>query len=585
MKTVSEIKNLVTTFETRHQALVTRMDSDYNIWQLSPYKLDGWSDNVTYPEPRAFANSLMQTLGGSKLKLAFHRDDKNGKKEAKLERFVFSALAMADNRLNNRLMPKLQSCSIFYGAIRGFIAGRILVYKKDKGVIVDILPYDPHPKFLAYGASARGMEWTNYSTWRDSETIKFEYKKDFKAFKNTKGEKLSDIRLMEFWDDGDNVILVADEVANDGDSKHKLEHPPVIVVPIGDTPLIVGTSDKYAYVTNWGESIYAGVRDTYEQLNKILTISMNVARKSDRPGGFAFVPDDKMKVNMPWGTGEMTTLPMEAKIQMVNPPDVSSTLREIYQTFSQAAQRITYPYLRYGQTWKGQEWSEPALSKILQGSENVANPLLQGLSTFYKKLIYEMVEQYIYTGMKWDAVGRDSKGRFFQEEIKPGDLEGKFEVEVEFVSITPEEDANNWAKVKMMQETNLLSNKFLQEKVGQIQDYAGVQEEKRVDEAEILNVDDPAVPKIKILRTIEALKEQGKKDEATLMIADFIKRLQKEDLSDQVAVQQMIQALQQSGQEQPPQGQPQQGQSQGAPPTSEEEVARRLSSVAGGGNL
>jgi hypothetical protein len=94
-----------------------------------------------------------------------------------------------------------------------------------------------------------------------------------------------------------------------------------------------------------------------------------------------------------------------------------------------------------------------------------------------------------------------------------------------------------------------------------------------------------------MLRTIDSLKEQGKKDEAALLTADFQKMLVQEQISDAAGIKEMMDRLQGGG-EQPQQGQAPQsqspqggqpmGQPQGAPQMSEQEIAQRLGSVMGG---
>lgn len=564
MKTAGEIEEFVTQFNNRYSDLRVRMDSDHdNLWSMAKYSLDKWSENVTFNEGRVFADAVLQTIDSARLSISIHREDGDPEKEWKGEKFAHSCFHNADDRLMSMLMPQLKSSLGFFGGVRGFMAGRIFYYEKDGKPCVDILPYDP--RYLAWSFDSDGIIEAAYESWRDGSSVRGEYGEDV-----TKDDR--DVHVIEYISKDEYTVVVQNEIVTpESERKLELGYAPVLIIPCGSTPLIAG-SEGYR---NWGESFYAGGRTLYEPINKILTVMMSVAMKSHKPGGFVKLPDPKLKVPMPWGTGEMTTLPLEAEVQIMEPPEVARTNREIYEILSQALQRSNFPYLRYGQTWKGQEWSGAALDKMLSGPEKTLNPLFTAMSRFYKGAIQMLFSQYLNYGTKFTAMGRDNTGELFRQPIEPGDIEGNFDVEVEMVSITPEEDANNYAKAQMIKQDGLAPDSFINEKIIKFQNYQGIELKKRVDEAEVLD------PTIKLVRTIEALINDGKNDEAEILRAQLAKVVMDMRMTGikppdvlMSLVEDMLQPqMGPPGVQPPPQPE--------SPPMTEQEVGERLASVGG----
>lgn len=550
-KSSAEIEELIDNFETRHADLYSRMDDDYDLWRLKEETwLDRWSENVTDNQPRVFVDSIIRTLEPARLNITCRRLDKDGSKERKIENFALSAFRSADDRLIDRLSPSLKEALIYLGALRGFMAGRVLCYPNpddEEELIIDILHYDS--RFHSYGLDSRGVFWSAYKTWRDPSNVDLEYggKISAKSFTDAQGKKLGSIQVVDFWDDKYNQVLAGKESSTEivQEEKHGLGRPPVIVIPCGSTPLIVGESEGYTHIKNWGESLLAGGRTLFKERSKLLSVMSEIAQKSRKPSAFAFVPDASKKVSMPYGKGEVTTLPETSKVQMVEPPEVAQTVYRTWDIIDQEIQRATLPHLWHGLTWKGQEWSGKGLERALQGPETQFNPLLSALSKFYRHAVLKMIDQYKATDVEWKVRGIDNRGREFLQVFKPDAMDGKYDIKVEFVSISPEEEADNYAKAQMAKEW--APRRWIREHLLKQQDPAGMESDNLVEFAEEMS------PKIKYYRTIQALIEDKREVEAKLMISEL------QQLLGQEAVQSLQGQMPQS-QLPPPAGLPQSAQ-------------------------
>lgn len=575
--TATTISGLVTDFEATYKALHDRQDADMKLYELvaEDWLNDSFADNVTFNTPHHEADTIIQLLEGSRINVKVHDEKKNAEKEAKIEEFLISMFNSADEYNGFKLMPPLKTALSFWGALRGWMALETLIYQnKDGEITPDITA--PDPRSLSWGVGREGLTWVNKRMFRLASEIEEEY--DYKP-------KTKESQIDNFLTPKENILIVDGEEAKR--DPHNLGYVPFVIHPITTFPKIIGESaaTSKTHIKSWGESMFASNREVYKLINKILTVWMSLAVKSHNPS--FWVPTDDTTFTLeetPYGKGTAVTVPADCKPIPVVPPDIANSVPELANILFGGAQRGGVSWAGgYGLLWKGQELSGEALTQLKRGLDKLTTPLLVGLGIVHSRAARMIEEQFLTYDEEWLAQGVDSKGRHFYRPISPDDLSGNHKLEIEFLSITPEDDQNNIAKAKMFQETGLAGNRYLREKVVQFQDYDLVEKEMREQEAEVLS------PKIKMLRTIEALKKQGKKEEAALMTADFLKMLQQEQMADAAGMKEMSDRLQGIGeaQGQPPQGQPPQpvvqpGQPQGTPQMSEQEIAQRLSSVTGG---
>lgn len=503
-KSTGEILKLIQDFEMKHQALFDRMDNDFSLWSLEKYKLDDYSDNVTSTYPKFYAQAILSQLSGAKLLITVHRKDRNKDLESVMERGFYGWLKTVDEKLVEKLMPPLQSTIGFMAAIRGAIAGRV-IYHED----VDIFPYDPRE--LSYGLDSKGIVWSAYTTYREPYAVEFEYGIKPKA-KNRKesNEPAEPTKVIEWIDENYYQIIIDEDFVED--EKHDWERPPVVYVPVGSSPLIVGGSDKYGYIANWCESIYGSSRDLYPVMSQVLSICLSLLTKSHRPSYFLFTPDASMKMDgTPWGKGEVLPLPLEAKVQAVEPPRIAETWMQFYQIIANLIGQGDYPSLYYGQLWKGQELSGAFQRNLISNVQQIKGSLLQAMGTFYRTALKKLGSQYSKIGETSMVTGEDRFGNRFVQDIEPSIFADDYDLEIDFRSISPEEEAANYAKAQVAKAAQLASDDFIREKLIQYQDPERVKREMYIENIEKMN------PKIYMLRAIEALRKEGKEQEARLI--------------------------------------------------------------------
>ena len=533
----AEAQQKILGFRSARTSLWDRMDQDYEFWKMAAYELDKWSENITFNEPRLFVDSVCQTLDAAKLHITFFREDKDEAAAALMEQFAFSCFYEVDDLLTKQQLPLLKSLLNFYAAIRGQVAGRILMYKDEDNLLPEIIPYDP--RWVSSGSDRRGLAWSGYDTWRDIYSVKEEYPdSDLDILKDNKGNFYRTVAVTDFWDRKYNLVMINNSVkASSGvlasDGEHKLGAPPVIIIPVGSSPIIMANDNTDENISHFGESVLSGGRKLYNTLNKLLTIWMSVAVESRDPSGFIFTGDGSQKINSPYGKGAWTTLPETARAEPLKPPDIANTFPMLWDIISQAVQRSDFVWIKYGQLWRGQELSKVAIAELKEGANRVMVPLLIALGRFYKGAIEKFIDQYKLNGGGKMISGRDSKGNFFQAEITPELFEGKYKIECELISVTPEEDVDNYSKATLAKQSGLASNQFIREKMVKFDDPDRIQREMRDESAEEVS------PKLKLLRASKQLTDDGKQQEADMLKHDLTLQLTRE-AAEMAQLQQVI---------------------------------------------
>ena len=144
---VEDIIRLVEDHYDVTEPMRDRMDTDHNLYRLTPYDAGDGYQSYTSNEPQTYADKIISWLSDAELVLRIPvngnprnpREDNNKK-----ERFIIGALRAANERLVDKLQPNIQSQLGWYATLRGWYAGRALLVKNDDdSTHVDITPWDP----------------------------------------------------------------------------------------------------------------------------------------------------------------------------------------------------------------------------------------------------------------------------------------------------------------------------------------------------------------------------------------------------------------------------------------------------------
>lgn len=551
----ARILEVVDKFDTIHWDLHKRQDDDMEDYELveQNWAEDEFADNVTFNEPRHFGDMTVQLIAASVPVIEVNYEDEDAEKENACERYHISTMKSADELLQAQLGGTIKGNLGFYGALRGWMVLRVTLFRAADGRLIPmIIPCDP--RYTKWGVGRGRLIWVAYDTWRDAESIYADYKIEPRS---------EDSRVTDFWCDKENVVLL--ERHEEIRYPHNIGCPPFIILPVTTTPKITGEGlgGSRSHIKSWGESIYGANRGLYKQLNKILSIWMSLVVKAHNPGGFLFTDDPGLTLEeTPYGKGTVQVVPFtNTKWQEIQPPDIARSTPELFGQISSAIQRGGFPWVQYGQLWRGQELSGNALEELKEGVDKILIPLLNSLGMVYQRAARMCEEQFDSYDTEWLATGYDTRGRHFYGPIEPKEIEGNHEIKYEFLAIRPQEEAANYAKGNMMKSSRLAPDTFIRGKIIRFQNPQMIEDEMDIQEAAEL------FPKIAMLRKIEKLQKAGRTVEAQLAFED----LQRQRMVEQAQMQQLLAG--------PSPG----GPAPAAGPPNEQDVRARLTAAARGG--
>jgi len=519
--TYENVKEKVTKFESTYSVLHTRMDNDYQLYVLDQYILDKWSNSITSNAPAVYADKVLQTLEAAKPLITVTTPENKKDKETAIERLAVGSFQLGDKflrRCNISQGRNIQGSMVFYGAIRGFMILKVILVRDGKRIIPKLIPVDP--RWFAWGLDGDGMAWGASTSWRDKDLIKDEYNVDISGTND---------KVIDYWDRNESVIIVGNKEVR---QSHKIKKPPFVFVPCGSQPLVFSTYDRYANLPHWGESIFSRSRGLYSKLNEILSIRMSLAEKSHRPGGFAKSQDGTFKIEQtPWMTGAVVPVPADFEWIPVEPPKVANDVPQFYETIARDVQMGDFAYFEHGIVSTTEPPSGKAMTLLQEGKDKVITPLLKSLAALWEDSIELICDQYERIKVTQEWRGYDSHGRLFYQEIKPTDVKPPWDLDVRFVSITPEQEVSNYAKAEMARQIGL-PDTYIREKILEIQD----PDEPLIDKFVEASY---SFPKNQLYKMIEALMKRGKTHEAQLLMKEMAKLIEVEQTAPQLGTSEM----------------------------------------------
>jgi len=449
-ESASEITAKVTAKMKEFEPRFTRMDDDYEIWDMqetsstmdydrgkhksvSSTKRDN-DIHVISNDLRTFADQVQSTLTSAEMQIMARMAEEEGvdKRDdiGKLERLMRFALDMADRRLRKQVVPVLIDSTAWFSINRGWASARVLVYKTKSGdVIFDILPQDP--RWLAFETCADGLSWTGYTTFRSGENLKGEWGYDEGAKSNNE--------VIDYWRQID-YGLFENAVVNRGNfvkkpTKYKMRSFPEIIVPVATRPPLASSSlDSTEMSAGYGDSIFAPAREINKTWNRVASIVATHANLLSKLPTINYYDEQgeilKSTVylaeyvkNLPMGHNELKEAPMK---------DISPAIAGLLGMLSQQKERAMLPNIPVGTPPP----SGTLYNLIQEQGNKIFNPQVKNLNYFYEEICRLIEEQLVDSDIKVD-VKYAVKKKYFEIKVTPVDLKKPHTIKVEFNAKSP----------------------------------------------------------------------------------------------------------------------------------------------------
>jgi len=523
----------------------TRMDEDFDRWNMKGVSSRG---TLAYRDKRArtasrdtdieiigndfrtFSDDVQAILSASERSIAVRMAETQGEdmREAmgKLERLLEYAFEKADERLINLLFGTLKENLVWYSIVRGWVAGRFLIYKDGKNVIFDFLPYDP--RWLAYWMGANGLTRTAYTTSSSPEALEDEYgkiKRKSPWFKPwAKAEKSYDI--IDYWKNEGNGKFSNAIICNNEPEEYKIDSIPVLIAPVATRPPIRGNLESE--MEGYGDSIFAPTREVGALGSKLVSMWASHANLLHKQPIVNYMGKNGQTIkdtlhyaggviNLPAGENRLYEVPMK---------EISATLVNLVNWAEGKRVRGSLPDIDVGSPPP----SGTLYNLVQETSNRVFNPQLRNLNSFYSNVCRLIEEQLLAGGVGGDKIGKfkikgEQKNQFYEDEITPPDLKRAHIIKVEFTARTPWTQMDTY-QIADMAKRQGIPQRWINEHILKFQD------PKYLEDLSAMEMAD-ASPKLAILKAIEAYMKYGQPEKAMQLMQDMYNMQMQEDAQTQ----------------------------------------------------
>jgi len=533
-----KITNEVSTRRASFNDLFTRMDSDFDRWAMrkkgypTDYNLltktfTGTHEtdiDVITNDPRTFCDSVQAILTASERQIAVRMAEAEGedKREdiGKLERLLSFAFEKADERLVRIQLPPLKDSLVWYSMLRGWLAGRFLVYKDGKDVIFDFLPYDP--RWLVYQVGTNGLLWSAYTYFASAGELEDEYGKEQKgkAWYKPWEKKKDNYEVIDYWRyEGEGKV--SNGIICEKNFLHKETYDmlsmPILIAPVATRPPIWGGSGNE--MGGYGESILAPNRDIDDLLNELGSMWATHANLLAKQPTINYYDDQGIQLKDTAYIAEMVlNLPVaHNKLEPTPLKEISPTLVNLVNWLDSKRVRGSLPDIDIGRPPP----SGTLYNLVQETSNRVFNPQLRNLSSFYAD-ICRLTEEQLLTNKLKVNVKIEQKRKYYETEVKPVDLKRPHIIKVEYTARTPWTQLDTYQVADMAKRLGLPDG-FIQEHILKLPDPKGLGDLSAIEMAE-------HSPKLAMLRAWVALRKAGRDEEAATLEEDMGRLAMQEDI-------------------------------------------------------
>lgn len=542
--TPEEIVKAVTQHQTDTDDLRNRMERDWDLYTLKEYtgtQIDekGFR-HYTSNEPGTFADKTISLISGADpiLRVPYEDDPKEERdRDDAYEMFLRGLLKAGDDRLSRLIdyTSLLESLS-FQACIRGWVAGRAMLTKRDGKTFVDITPFDPLHTFWSVGED--GLEWLCYRTRKTRSEIQALYDVDMGDDIGPEG-----VEVFDYLDSEHNTICTAEKKLKES-TPHGSPRVPAFIIPVGPTPRIhtrLGSSKTT--IEHHGESIYRTVRNLYPIQSEIASIVLHMVALARKRPLFITSPDgNKTLEENPYFEGRIVSLAEGDKVDAPDLLDIAAPTAGLQAFTDSQIQRGALPYTAYGEL--NVAISGYAIDTLNQGYESVLLHPLSAIRRAYRQILLLLTDQFL-TGSfpALELSGFQENRKYFSQTFTEEMIKGSGDFEFDLVPTLPEDDAAKMAYVQMAREgpVPMLSDRYLRDRKLMLRDADRMEVEIKEQMGERM------LPEATLLDVLRALEEAGRPELAQLYEAKLEEYFRTKAMAEAQAKQQAQQQSQQQG--------------------------------------
>ena len=511
-----DIVDLVESHYDSTEPLRQRMQDDHALYRLEPYDAGEGYQSYTSNDPQTYAEKVIGWVAGAEMTVRIPHDgaepDLRERNDMK-ERFLIGIAKAADERLMRMMLPNLRDQLGWYAAVRGWVAGRALLAKREDGTTyVDITPWDPMHTY--WGIGPEGLDWVCYKLPKTKEQIFAQY--NVRIDWDT-SHKVDGICVYDFYDREYNTIVVHNGSSNSPmvrtikkQQRHGSDQVPAFICPIGANPYIVPLtqSNMDDTIADVGESVFQSTRNLYEKHNLMMSTLLELTARSRRQGLIVRSRDGTKTLDEdPYLEGSEIALAQNENVEPLGLLEIAKETGAFMSLVSGEMQRGSLPHSVYGEL--PFQLSGFAINTLRQGVETVVNKYLRGVERAYQMIFNLISDQYSSGSFKsMEVSGMDRNRLYFTEEINPDDLKNTGTPVVNLVGQLPQDDMTRYSMAQIAREgpTPLLSDRAIRDRILAIQDA------DQMDDAIKEQLAERMLPEAALWTLLRAADRQGRED-------------------------------------------------------------------------
>ena len=497
-----------------------RMDADHQLYKLDDYDAGDGYQSYTSNEPQTYADKIVAWMSGSELVVRIPpngnprntREINNDK-----ERFIIGALRSADERLTARLAPSIKDQLAWYIAVRGWYAGRAMLFKKPDGdTVIDVTPWDPMHTY--WGVGSEGLNWACYKIKKTRAEIEAQY--DVRL-----GEIREDddgVEVYDYYDKEYNTVVIPGRFVKKR-TPHGSDCVPVFIGPVGATPLVQSMewSSIEDTLEDYGESVFKSTRELYDKHNFMMSVMLELTARSRKQGLKVKSRDGTKTLDEdPYKEGTEISLGQGEEIEPLGLLEMSRESGAFMGLVAGELQRGSLPHSVYGELQF--QLSGFAINTLRQGVETVLTPRVKALEQAYRQITHMLCVQYQSGSFKAvELSGEDNNRMYFSEEITPERIRNGGDPEIKVTPKLPEDDMSRYGMAQIAREgpTPLLPDLWIRDNI------LGIQDADQVEDAVKEQIAERTLPEAGIWSLYQAAVKQGREDLAQIYFGELVSML------------------------------------------------------------
>jgi len=533
--------------ENRRQAispLHSRMDSDYSMWRLDPFKPNinegiAQEDAYTSNTPRNVADKIVSLVASAKRLIRVDNDasmEEAAEANNNAERLAIGIIEAANDRLVKRGEAPLQDQLAWNATVRGgWVAARgILTISPMGKTEVDIKPIDPRHLIIEFGAD--GPLWAGIVTQRTRAMIKDEYPGfSFNDASDENETNRSRVIDYYFWETEPetgrkiymNAVVVDDQFAKTPTDTLAVEFP-IVARAVGSNPMVanfdIQSGDQSRVIEgirDFGESIFAPIRATAEFKNRITTYAMQLTalaaqgiKKVQSADGTKGLPDELEKGDVV----KVSTLNQE-DVTLLEVPQLSRDAQVLLGIITDDESDGTLPPAAFG-ILQGAE-SGRALQMLRSNMGERVIPRIVAVESVLQGCLENMIAQFELGFPAIEVRGRTFDRQPFDRPIEQQDIEGHGRITVKLTAELPEDRQEKWQLATLARQADPVSGlplhswKTVQDEILQTQD--SLLEKQRIYAEQAGNIS----PLLKLAVSLEAAWKEGDQNAAHQILQEI----------------------------------------------------------------